>query len=624
MIKISASESFSGFALQHSVELNAGITVVTGKNGSGKTRLLQLLETRAELIEGSTRVYAQRFSHETLSPNFGETYDAGGLLALQEQTITAFLASPSSFADPVTVGRRMHMMQGIGHDGIHKICSAVIAGTGKSLSEITGEDIKEYWIEPNGKIFGSQDLAKLFNIYIKRKHDMRYARFEAFLDSNDRELLRDEIADLRLNAEAPWDLLNEVLQKVLGDKFYFAAPDERLRMFNQSPRLIERKSGQPLPVTSLSSGEQTLMWLALTIFNSQCFEDSSALVPKLLLLDEPDAFLHPHMVVKLYETLKILVDQFGVYVLLVTHSPTTVALATGDIFELENGRLVSQEKDSAISSLLDGVTQISVDPENRRQVFVESGKDANIYQLLFGVVAGAHDLVDAKISLSFVAAGPKSADDHLEKCVSKILGEHAPDQIERFISMVNGAGDSGQVNIWVKALRESKTVRGIVDWDGRSTTRSEGVVVSAQDYAYTIENLLLDPICIMQMARQADPNKYNFFVLCGTNIADPDDWLSDDRLMQLSIDRYLNRILGRASAADKTLCYLGGREFMTDEQYLIMDGKVLESRVLKEYPELKAYIKNNGFLYEVAKQMKVRGWKYVPMEFARTFGQLQR
>lgn len=624
MIKISASESFSGFALEHSVELNAGITVVTGKNGSGKTRLLQLLESRAELVEGSMRVYAQRFSHETLSPNFGETYDAGGLLALQEETIRTFLADPLSFAAPITGGRRMHMMGGIGHDGIHKICLAVMEGTGKSLSEISSEDIKEYWSEPNGKMFGSQDLAKPFNTYIKRKHDMQYARFEAFLESDECELLRSEVADLRLNAKTPWDLLNEVLQKVLGDKFFFAAPDERLRMFNQSPLLIERKSGQPLPVTSLSSGEQTLMWLALTIFNSQCFKDSSALVPKLLLLDEPDAFLHPQMVVKLYETLNILVEQFGVYVLVVTHSPTTVALAPGEIFQLNDGWLISQDKDSAIASLLDGVTQISVDPENRRQVYVESGKDADIYQLLFSVVAGSHDLVDAKISLSFIAAGPKTEAEHLKTCLIKVFGEQPSDKVESFTSMVNGAGDSGQVSTYVKALGDSKTVRGIVDWDKRSTSRPKGVVVSAQNYAYTIENLMLDPVCILQMARQADPSNYSILKLCGTDVADPEEWFNDDGLMQLSIDRYLANILGRASAGNEMLRYLGGREFKTDKQYLTMDGKILLACVLKKYPELQGYQKNRGFLYGVAKQMQVKGWKYVPTEFARTFAALQK
>ncbi|MGE6387390.1 AAA family ATPase [Pseudomonas sp. NPDC078416] len=623
MIKISAPDSNSGPELRQIVELSPGITVVTGKNGSGKTRLLELIENRSELLEGTLRVYAKRFSQESLSPSFGDINQAASLQTRQDESINAFLADPFSYSLPPAPGRRMQNAQGIGHEGIRRICLAIMESTEKAPSEITGDDFRAYWIEPNGEFFGSQDLAKLFNTYIKRKHDIQYACFEAFLRSDEHELTRSSLAGLHSDAKAPWELLNEVLDRVLGGKFYFAPPDESLRVFNQRARLFERGGGE-LSVASLSSGEKTLMWLALTIFNSQCFEDSSSLVPKLLLLDEPDAFLHPHMVVKLYETLDILVEQFRIYVLIVTHSPTTVALAPGKIFQLQDGKLLSQDKDSAISGLLDGVTQISVDPENRRQVFVESVKDAEIYQLLFSVIAGSHFLVDAKISLSFIPAGRKTEDELLKNCVFKIFGEQSSDQVELFIKMVNGGGDCSQVSTYVKALSESKTVRGIVDWDRRHTTRPKGVVVSAQDYAYTIENLLLDPICILQMARQMDPTKYSVLKLCEVDVADPDEWFNNDQLMQLSIDKYLLNILGRASAGDAVLQYLGGREFKTDQEYLKMDGKELEKSVLEKYPELLGYKKNHGFLYGVAKQMKVKGWKYVPTEFARTFAQLQK
>ncbi|MEX6663808.1 AAA family ATPase [Pseudomonas sp. W2-17] len=624
MIKITANDSFSGFVLKNVLELKPGITVITGRNGSGKTRLLEIIENRSHLRgNDDSPVQAKKFSHEALMPDFGQVNEPANLQARQDQTVQAFLRDPAMYAAPYDGGRRMHASEDIGHQGIYNICQAIIRSTGKPLSDITGDDIRAHWIEPNHKMFGAQDLSRLFNTHIKRKYDMQYAYFESFLNSNDSSLTKEELAGIKVGGVAPWELLNEILDKVLGGKFYFAAPDERLRVFNQPVRLIEKKSGWEMPISQLSSGEKTLMWLALTVFNTQQFKESSRLVPKLLLLDEPDAFLHPQMVVQLYETLNLLVEQFDVYVVIVSHSPTTVALAPGDIYKLEDGEVLSQDKDSAIANLLDGVTQISVDPNNRRQVFVENGTDANVYQLLYSAVANCGSMVDPKISLSFLAAGPKTPEDHLRNSVKQCFGIEEQEQVDRFVEMVNGVGDCGQVGAFVKALHQSKTVRGIVDWDNRNTKRPQGVVVAARDYAYTIDNILLDPVCILYMVRVKAPAKYTLFELCGTELAGTEEWLADDSMMQRSVDKYLHKILGSDSESDADLTYLGGRKLKTDRRYLMM-GKELKKLVLRNYPELKSYEENRDLLLGVAIAMVGKGWRHIPAVFAQTLSDLQK
>lgn len=624
MIKITANDSFSGFVLKNVLELQRGITVLTGRNGSGKTRLLEIIENRSNLRdENDAPVQAKKFSHQDLMPDFGEANELGNLQTRQDQSVQAFLRDPAMYAAPYSGGRRMQVTEGIGHEGIYKICEAIIQSTGKSINDITGDDIRAHWIEPNHKMFGSQDLPRLFNTHIKRKYDMQYAYFESFMSSNESSLTREALMDIKVDVIAPWDLLNNILEKVLGGKFYFAAPDERLRLFNQPVRLIEKKSGLDMPIFQLSSGERTLMWLALTVFNTQQFKDSSPLVPKVLLLDEPDASLHPQMVVQLYETLSLMVEQFDVYVVIVTHSPTTVALAPGEIYKLEDGEVLSQDKDAAIASLLDGVTQISVDPNNRRQVFVENGTDANVYQLLYGAVANCGSMVDPKISLSFLPAGPKTPEEHLRNSVKRCFGIEDQEKVDRFVEMVNGAGDCGQVGAFVKALHQSKTVRGIVDWDNKNTKRPQGVVVAARDYAYTIENILLDPVCILHMVRMKAPVKYTLSELCGVEVAGTEEWLADNSLMQRSVDKYLHKILGSASESDAELTYLSGRMLKTDRRYLMM-GKKLKDKVVQHYPEIKSYEENRDLLLGVAIFMVGKGWRHVPAVFAQTLSDLQK
>src|SRR5690606_26232930 len=121
--------------------------------------------------------------------------------------------------------------------------------------------------------------------------------------------------------------------------------------------------------------------------------------PKLLLLDEPDAFLHPKMVERMYEVLHEFHSSFGTVFWIITHSPTTTALAPPDSLHLVHSRSIeSIDSDTAVAELLDGVPQIAILPENRRNVYVESHYDATIYQGLFEFLRKKSKNLNSKIS----------------------------------------------------------------------------------------------------------------------------------------------------------------------------------------------------------------------------------
>lgn len=75
--------------------------------------------------------------------------------------------------------------------------------------------------------------------------------------------------------------------------------------------------------------------------------------PKLLLIDEPDAHLHPDKQERLIEALEIAADQFQIQIILTTHSPHIVraASAATNLVWVKDGKTVEQE-DSAIRALL--------------------------------------------------------------------------------------------------------------------------------------------------------------------------------------------------------------------------------------------------------------------------------
>ncbi|RMS06108.1 hypothetical protein ALP74_00955 [Pseudomonas coronafaciens pv. garcae] len=625
MITITARESFAGLSLSNPLVIKEGITVVTGRNGSGKTRLLEIIASHSNILNDNDEyVTAQKFDHSSFSPDFGGSDSAAAYMARQQKAVEAFVENRNAFERPISELSRRHHMQGFDHNNLYSICGKIRRELNKSHSEITTEDVRAYYDEPNERLFGSQDLARLFNAHLKSEFDLRYAFITGFLESDAEVMTRQDVLSIRKSKAAPWDVLNKVLVTVFGDKFYFAAPNESVRNFNQPVRLLDRITGFEVPISQLSSGEKTLMWLTLTLFNSQFFE-AGVLAPSVLLLDEPDAFLHPQMVEKMYEILSRLVKEYNVHIVLTTHSPTTVALAKCKIFKIDAGGLVDQDKDSAISELLDGVTQLSVDPENRRQVFVENRTDAIVYQWLFNSMVNHTAVIDPKISLSFIPAGPKTPDDHLKICLRRVFTSAQEHEVEDFVSLVNGMGDCGQVNVYVHALKSGKnrTVRGIVDWDARDSKRSDGVVIAAEGYAYSLENVLLDPLCVLQMVRQKAHEKYSLFEICGEDSAG-EDWRFNSRLAQESVDRYIYKVLGRANARDQEIRYLDGRTIATDAEYLSRQGKEIEAAVLSSYPELSAHSVRKNVLEGVGQFMSAQSYKHIPSVFAETFAAVQR
>ena len=182
----------------------------------------------------------------------------------------------------------------------------------------------------------------------------------------------DLVAEYRAKYPPPWETFRDILsgmREAAGDEglfdFDFSDPDgHRLDMgnyeqFSFKTEMTNRTSGAQYELDSLSSGEKVLMALCLTSFNHYLGRRR----PKLLLLDELDAVLHPSMVAALVTTLKSLFVPHGTRVLMTSHSAMTVAaLDESDIFRVvrkEGHVSVSRStKSEAISELSEGLATV--------------------------------------------------------------------------------------------------------------------------------------------------------------------------------------------------------------------------------------------------------------------------
>ena len=239
--------------------------------------------------------------------------------------------------------------------------------SGKLPHELTEHDIirASYY---EGEIIGNT-ISEAFAAYKSDQYVWAHARVE-YDPAPVR--FRDLVDRYQLQHPPPWDMLRGVMAEMrdaAGDSslfdFEFSDPsDIRLDMSNYrefrfTAEMTNRTIGARYKPDSLSSGEKILMALCLASFN----QGLGRRRPRLLLLDELDAVLHPSMVAALVRALKSLYIEQGSKVLMTTHSPMAVAaLAESEIFRVvRKGRDVRIEptsKTEAIEELSEGIATV--------------------------------------------------------------------------------------------------------------------------------------------------------------------------------------------------------------------------------------------------------------------------
>ncbi|MCU8560331.1 ATP-binding protein [Vibrio vulnificus] len=598
-LSVTGQQDYNGFILSKPFVHNGNLVVLTGRNGCGKTRLLESIQKQQSIVnlagEQLTHQDIMFVEQTKLTPNFGGAYNDAQFQSKITATLQLFDRFKVDFDSPFDLNKARS--SGRGHEGglpyesLYNLCQSIALHLDKAPSELTHDEIKIYFEDHVPSILGFQNVSGICNQYIQRNKLNRYNRYCSEQEGDDVAFLTEDQFINRFGHE-PWILLNNIINATFDGKFHFSEPDTKSHSYSYNASLIQRSTNLPVPVNALSSGEKTLLWLALTLFNSQYYDNVAVKTPKLLLLDEPDAFLHPKMVVKMYRVLSEFCSSFESKIIITTHSPTTVALAPDNsTFIVKDNSIIEVTKDEGVAELLDGITQISINPENRRQVYVESHYDADFYQSILNSVLRQSKAIDPYVSLTFVSSGAKLPKKQISQCLNSVLNINEPEQVEAFIKAINGVGSCSHVYGSVEALIEegNTTVRGIVDWDEKNRPM-KGVSVLAEGIAYTVENLALDPISISILLNYNNPDVYSSKEICGSD-THWQDWGKYPELLQKVTDWYITKVLNRSNQKDMSIEYLCGAVVKTDSEYLKRSGHDYEGIVLDKFPQLKRLLK---------------------------------
>lgn len=306
-----------------------------------------------------------------------------------------------------------------------------------------------------------QNFSEIFAGYYRLFDENRYNQYANAHHNEANSCLTD--VDFRKRfGDPPWDFVNRLLEEARLD-FTITQPSGRAERPFEA-KLVARSIPAEVAFQDLSSGEKIIMSFALCLYNASD-KSRRARYPKLLLFDEIDAPLHPSMTKDLLRVIqRVLVNENQVKVIMTTHSPSTVALATDDaLFRLDkNPRMLVQcSREQAIQSLTSGYISVT---ESSRFVIVEARQDRLIYTALAKKLTASGKLA-ATPNLVFIQASDKKDRE---------------------------GGGKSQVRSWAEKLPQSgvKQILGLVDRDAANVATNNVHVLGR----YSLENYVLDPV----------------------------------------------------------------------------------------------------------------------------------
>ena len=596
-MKIQIKQSFKSLIANKEVEL-PDFCVLTGKNGSGKSHFLEslavngianIMDEKGEIINSSDARYI-RFND--LNPKIETTCDSQYLKENLKKYIQAFKQIQPNLKQ-TDIENNVWMMNHVSHLGVNinilrKLIKKVAQRINKKNCDITESDIRWFMdfsdLEENDA-FKSQ-FAKIFKAYQIKLEENEYHAFR-----NDRYGESNKIFSNKEFIETfgpkPWTIVNNLL-KDARIPYSVSDPEgsDRDSAFNFT--LNDYEKGIVIQPEALSTDEKVLMSLALAIYNSE----KNNIKNKVLLIDEPDAALHPEFSNFLLTAIKKhIVDGAGVKVIITTHSPTTVAMAEDEwIYEMDKEEKIPKKvtKQKALSILTADIPSLRVSIDKRWVVFVESDYDAANYEKIF-------ELVNPKIKLDIQPA---------------------------FFAPHNKNGSScSDVKELMAKLVGTNGVYGVVDYDGGNNVSSEKVKVMGEngERRYTIENYIFDPIFVglAVLRDNIAPN------------APQIDYAHFDDLETIAkqglIDWVMNE-LGLNNGSRVKYETISGEILEINSDWVQLKGHALEDKILNKWPafnRLKQGNKGDNALKSTLLNTVIKNYpQYLSMDFKRLFESL--
>lgn len=287
----------------------------------------------------------------------------------------------------------------------------------KKVEDLTEDEIRLLAVDNFESLTTVDELTRFV-----ANENLRYMRRVTYLS----ETHQDEEREKLVAQERPYQTINRIFRQYGFDYFDMLNPFPIDGKLNGEIR-FQGKGGETVDYNSLSSGEQAIVQFVIWSFG-QDFRGNRL---NTMVLDEPDAHLHPSMCKMMVEIFSEMSSKKetgggGIRIIITTHSPSTVAFTPeGSLFvmqrEPDNKRVIKPStSEDAVEILSDGIftfsramsqfTLLSSSPK-RNLVFVEGKTDVRHYKkamqmLGYDLDVDFFDMHDATTLSNFIKCTP--------------------------------------------------------------------------------------------------------------------------------------------------------------------------------------------------------------------------
>lgn len=548
-------------------------SVLTGKNGSGKTHLLEAIadNNKSQVsLNGAIIKNIRYIGFNGLNPNIEETCDPQTIIGHIKSSWNNYNSWLQNIIreNNITLNR---LFDHVGNnDNAKKHITKTIEGTKKPFDKLTEDDFADNFdISFLGQNdFFTAQFALIFKNYHKRQEENNINKYYLSIgETPSKAILSKEEFEGKFGIP-PWDFVNKILLET-NIPYEVNSPLGTRLESNFNFKLKDRTEGFEISSMDLSTGEKVLMSLALAIYNT----GGDLGKPDLLLLDEPDAGLHPSMSKKMVDVLnKNIVLDNKIPTVISTHSPTTIIASDGiAIYQMIRGNNIPTKipTQQAIEILSSDIPFLKISNDKRRQVFVESKYDVNYYELLTNIYSRIEKLPAEPIYLPARTSSGSNCTD--------------------VIDIVTNLSNNGNGQVY-----------GIVDWD--TTNPSKGrIIVLGENERYAIENYLLDPLLMgLLFLRERKLNFSDFTLNSYSNYSDINKLTLPEA--QLIVDKILND-LDLYSANIKPCTLQNGWTLNVSQEFNLHQGHDLEALYKSKYPFLKSYQREDGLKKDIIEKV---------------------
>lgn len=576
-MKINITQTYKSISPTPTFEL-PDLTILTGKNGSGKTHLLESIhQTTSTVKDGENYLTKKQYiAYGKLIPNIhAAKHDVGVNNARNRlENLKRAIESHINATD-----NDDQIFNSLGPKNQHYF-SSIMKRENVKITDITLDhllvnmDLLFTSIDDNLFIDQIAWIFKRYSMALTRNAANEALRNKGYTDAiylSDKDFVKKY-------GLPPWYLFNNILEQ-LNLPYEVNNPIGNERESDFDLKLKHKSEDIEIDVDELSTGEQTILSLVIAIYSNKNTDE----IPQLLLLDEPDAPLHPSMSNLLLKIIKDqIINKYGIQVIMTTHSVATIACAPSlSLYKITHDNKIPNRctKDDSIELLSKSILNFCVSIESKRTVFVEHDYDSKLYTFLFEILRD-YGKISFITSPSFLQArgdGSNCAD---------------------VIKIANALYKDGNRNVY-----------GLIDWDTENKTR-KNIVVLGGEKRYAIENYILEPHLLglflidKKFILPEDigfPPHTTFLNVCEN--------ISNATLQQ--IVNYVEKKINWGESKQKIVKskLINGFTLDIREEYLTMNGHKLQSRCEEAWSELRDITrvkedKKRIILREIAKTIR--------------------